>query len=211
MNYPRTIILVLLLSLLSVFCFAQSGFRIEFSSGASFNSSSKGVFRNWDNGWTLGGGATYQVGTSIELLATTSYSHFSYISKSLELVAPDVVGWRQSVEGEASNVIEAAVGVRFVESTSFINPFLAVRTGFYRFDVGEVVISTWMDSNPQNVSRSVYRGTGNTTTKGFVAIGAGFSVPVDSNIRITLESHLAQTLDSNESFVPVLLSIQFGL
>jgi len=73
------------------------------------------------------------------------------------------------------------------------------------------MISMWIDSNSQSVSRSKYRGTGIATTKGFAAFGVGFSIPLDSSIRVKLESRFTQTFDSKETFLPVLSTVQFDL
>jgi len=191
--------------------YAQADLRLHVVGGASFNTLTTGVFSNWGDGWTLGGGWSHPISHSVEMALNVTYSRYPYQGDNLQLVFPAVVGLRWSVSGKPSNVIEVSIAIRISTSASFINPFLSLTTGLYRFNIGEIIVSTWVDSNPQNVSRSAYIGSGVSMTKGFAAPGVGFSMPLDSSIRVACEGRFAQTFNSQESFLTLVSTIQFDL
>ncbi|HXG37194.1 MAG TPA: hypothetical protein VNL36_00340 [Bacteroidota bacterium] len=211
MNHIRSAVAVIAILTLSHALYSQNNFRLQAVGGVSFNALTTGVFSNWRDGWTFGGGASYPISPSIELGLNIAYSHHAYRGDNLQLVFPAVAGFQWSVAGQPSNVIEASITARASTEASFINPFLSLTTGLYRLNIGEIIISTWFDSNPQNVSRSTYNGSGVSSTKGFAALGLGFSIPLDSSIRIALEGRFTQTFNSQESFIPLLTRIQFDL
>ena len=211
MSYRRSSLTLVAILTFAQLLNAQGNFRLQVVGGGSLNSLTTGVFSNWGNGWTLGGGFSHSISPSIDLALNIGYARYPYQGRNLQLAFPDVVGFRWSVSGKPSNVIEASIVARVSTSASFIDPFLSLTTGLYRFDISEIVISTWFDSTPQNLSRSIYVGSGVSATRGFAAIGAGFSIPLDSSIRVTLESRFVQTFHSGETFVPLLIAVQFDL
>ena len=190
---------------------AQNVLRLEILGGASLNSLSTGVFSNWGNGWTIGAGCAYRVNKALDLVADVIYHRYPYRGGNVHFVFPAIAGLRWSVSGQSSNVTEGSIAARVSTSNFLINPFLSVRTGLYLMDIGDVIVSKWFDSNPQNVSHSTYQGTGVSTTKGFAAIGFGFSIPLDSSIRVIFEGRLTATFDAKESFLPMQATIQIDL
>ncbi|MCX6145567.1 MAG: hypothetical protein NTZ35_20360 [Ignavibacteriales bacterium] len=211
MSYRRSIMTVVAILTLSQLLNAQGNFRLQVVGGGSLNSPTTGVFSNWGDGWTLGGGFSHSISPSIDLALNIGYARYPYQGRNLQLAFPAVVGLRWSISGQSSNVIEASIAARVSTSALFIDPFLSLTTGLYRFNISEIIISTWFDSSPQNMSRSTYIGSGVSTTRGFAAIGAGFSIPLGSSIRVTLEGRFAQTFHSKEIFVPLLTTVQFDL
>jgi hypothetical protein len=191
--------------------FAQNVLRLEILGGVSFNSTTAGVFSNWGNGWTIGAGGAYRVGTAIDLIANAVYHRYPFHGDNLQLVFPAIEGLRWSVSGQASTVIEGSIAARFSISNSFINPFLSLRTGLFFMNTGSVVVSEWFDSNPQDVSHSTYNGTGVSTTKGFAAIGLGFSIPLDVGIRVIIEGRFTETFDAKEFFLPMQATVQIDI
>ncbi len=204
-------IIILTLFLISSNAFAQNVFRLEILGGTSLNGSTSGVFNNWGNGWTVAAGGAYRLTRAIDLGANVSYHQYPYRGDNIFLVIPAIAGLRWSVGGQASNVIEGSISARISTSNSFINPYLSLRTGLYRINIGEVVVSEWFDSSPQNVSHSIYRGTGLSATKGFAGLGLGVSVPLDSSIRLIFEARYNETFDAEETFLPIQVAVQIDL
>ncbi len=198
------------LALPSILC-AQTDVRFEGSGGPSFNTPTTGVFRNWGNGWTLGGGFSHPLNEAVELTLNIAYSSYPYRGGYVEFLIPAVLGFRWRVAGDPSDVLEASIGVRAGTSNSFVNPFLSLNAGLYRLNVGEITISNWMDSSPQDVTRTVYRGSGTSTSTGFVALGVGFKIPLHSSIQLAVEGRITQTINAKESFIPIRASVQFDL
>jgi len=211
MKHRRLILIVVAVLTLSESLYTQSRFRLQVAAGPSFNTSTAGVLSNWADGWTVGGGLSRRVASSTELALNISYSHYPFRGKNLQLAFPAVAGLRWNVSGKPTSTIEASIVARVSLSATFVRPFLSLTTGLYRFDIGEISVATWFDPNPQNASRSTYSGSAVSTTQGFAALGAGFSIPLDSAIRVILEGRFAQTFDSKENFVPLLATFQFSL
>jgi len=159
----------------------------------------------------LGGGFSHPLSKSVELTLNVAYSGYPYRGGHVEFAVPAVLGFQWRVTGNPSDVLEASIGVRASTSISLISPFLSLTFGLYRFNVGEITISSWMDSTPQNVTRTVYRGSGTSTNTGFVALGLGFKIPLHSSIRMAVEGRITQSVDPRENFIPIRASVQFDL
>ena len=159
----------------------------------------------------IGGSLSHSLNSQIDIAMNVSYSHYPYRGGNLQLIAPQVVGYRMSVSGTPTSIIEASVSARFTSSRPFIKPFLSLTTGLYQINIGEIIISSWHEKSPQNVSYSIYNGSGKSITKVFAALGAGISIPLNSNIRLTVEGRYSQTFDSKEIFLPLLTEVQFDL
>jgi hypothetical protein len=211
MNSVKRILILILFLVPSSSMLAQEALRLEILGGASFNNLAAGVFSNWGDGWMIGAGGAYRATKSIEIVGDVIYSRYPYSGANIPVVVPDIAGLRWSVSGQPSDVIEGSIGGRLSTSSSFIDSFLSLRTGFYRINIGDVVVSEWLDSDPRNVFRSTYQGTGVSTTKGFAALGLGVSVPFDSKIKLIFEGRFAETFDAEESFLPIQVAIQIGL
>jgi hypothetical protein len=211
MNQRRTLLTVVAIFTLSQLLYGQDNLRLNVVGGASFNSLSTAVFSNWGDGWTLGGGLAYPIAPLIELSLNMAYSRYPYQGDNLQLVFPAIAGLRWSVLGEPSSMIEGSIVARASANASYICPYLSLAAGLHRLSLGDIIVSEWFDSNPQNVSRAKYTGSGTSTTKGFAAFGAGFLVPLDSSLQLGLEGRVNQSFDSKVRFVLLLATVQIGL
>jgi len=215
MNYRRFILIIVAASLV-VQVKAQTDFRLQLIGGASLNTLSTGIFSNWKNGWMVGGGVSYPLNSSIEFSLNATYSRYPYQGDRLQLVTPDlvmpaVVGFRLSVSGKPSSNIEASLTTRLFASRSFIKSFLSVTTGLYHYDIGEIVISSWYESTPNIVSRSIYRNSGVSTIKGFAALGFGFAMPLNSSVLVLFEGRLTHAFNFGTDFIPLITTIQMDV
>jgi hypothetical protein len=207
----KPIIILITTLFVSPLLLAQHNFRLELLAGASLNNQSTGVFSNWGNGWTVGAGASYPLRESLDLDLNATYAHYPYRGGNVQIAVPQIVGFRLNLSGQPSSILEASLAIRFTTLGSPINPFFSLRAGLYRISLGEIQVSSWLDSNPQNISQSTYSGSGVSDNKGFAALGVGFSVPLGTRIRLNFEGRLTQTFDSKEKFIPLLSSLQFDL
>ena len=78
-------------------------------------------------------------------------------------------------------------------------------------NIGDVVVSEWLDSTPRNVSHSTYDGTGISKTKAFAAVGLGVSIPFNSSIRVIFEGRFTETFDAEETIFPIQSTIQIDM
>jgi hypothetical protein len=210
MNTAKSILISSLI-LVSSTSLAQNEFRMEFLGGASVNNLTEGVFSLWGTGWNIGTGGAYRAANGVELAANVIYQRYPFRGGTLELVTPAVQGFRRRVSGQASDVIEGSIAARFSASNSLINPILSLRTGLYFMNVGNVLVSEWLDVDPQNVSQSTYHGTGVSRTKLFGAVGFGVSILTNSTIRVIVDGQFTETLDGEETFLPIQITIQIDL
>ncbi len=191
----------------------NSSLSISFTGGASFNALTNGFFNNWGNGWTAGAGLIYAPTRSVSVVGSVSYSRHPFQGGNINLIAPAVVGWNGRVIGsDPLTILEASGGIRFTPPRlKYVTPFLSLTGGVYRLSVGKVIVESWMDSQPQTVSRSTYNGTGIVTTRNFVSLGFGFVVPFKSTFSIQLEQQLTQTLAFDISFLRSIASVEMKL
>ena len=208
---------LILATVLALFCipehsiYASEGFRLEVNGGITLIGSAQGVLSNWNDGWTAGTGVAYYLSPAIEIGANLSYHRFPYQGDNLQLAFPAIVGLRWRVDGNATSMYESGVGVRFISLKSFVQPFVSLRGGAYFMSVGDVLVTTWMESVPQNTSSTLYRGTGESLTKGFGAIGFGINMPFDSNFQFRVEGRYTTTFDGAQSFIPLIGTFEFSL
>ncbi len=211
MSSKRLILTAVFILAFSQLIYAQNYLRAYIGGGASLNNLTNGILSNWGNGWIFGGGLSHSIGTQIDLTMNISYSRYPYLGGNLQLIVPAIAGFRLGVSGNSTNIIEASVSARFTSSLSFIKPFLSLTTGLYRINIGKIIISSWLEKSPQNVSYSIYNSSGKSITKVFAALGAGISISLNSNIGLIIEGRYAQTLDSKEIFLPLLAAAQIDL
>jgi hypothetical protein len=192
---------------------AQNQFRIELQSGPSLNSNklNGGLFSNWGNGLIVGGGIAYHLFPNFDLVMNVSYQGYPYQGDNLQLVTPDVLGFHQNVTGQGSNIIEASLAIRTSPIDSKIFPYFSFRTGVLRVNLGEIIVSSWFESSPESISRGTYHDTGTIDTKVFASLGLGFGIRLNSKLRTMVESRIIQTFDLEQTFVPVLLTLQYDL
>lgn len=211
MSSKRSICTVVFILALSQLMYAQNYSRVQIGGGTSFNHLTTGILSNWGDGWTIGGGLSHSLNPQIDLTMNVSYSSYPYHGGNLQLIAPQVAGYRMNVSGMPTSIIEASVSARFSSSPLFIKPFLSLTTGLYRINIGEIILSYWLEKSPQNVSYHTYNGSGKSTTNVFAALGAGISIQLTSKLRLIIEGRYSQTFDSKEVFLPLLTAVQFDL
>ena len=54
--------------------YAQPDVRLQIAGGASLSTLSSGIFQNWGNGWTLGGGLSHPLDKTVDLTLNVAYS-----------------------------------------------------------------------------------------------------------------------------------------
>jgi hypothetical protein len=193
---------------------AQKLFKIELQSGSSLNGSvmNGGLFSNWGNGLIVGGGIAYHLFPNFDLVINVSYQYYHYQGDNLQFVNPDVLGFRRSVTGSGSNIIETSLAFRTSSpADSKIVHYFSFRTGVFRVNVGEINVASWIESTPELITRGLYPKTGVVEIKGFASLGIGFGVRLNSRLSTIIESQITQTFDLKQTFVPVVLIMQYNL
>lgn len=191
--------------------FSQSNFKLEILGGKYYNLAGQGILNNWGDGWAVGGGLGYRILPHSDLILKVTYSHYPYTGNNVFIAVPQVVGLEYSVSGEPSNVYETSIGIKFNSDINFINPYLSINTGLYIINSGNIIVSEWLGTNPNNVSHSKYYDSGISSTNMFAGIGIGIMVPIYSNFDIGIEGRFNVIFNAKGSFLPVMASIQYAL
>ena len=199
------------LLMISPVALAQGLVGLEVHGGASLNTSTKGAFASWGNGWTVGGAVSRPLTSSIDLLFGLDYSRFPYRGDHLDLAFPAVDGLHWATDGQSSTVTAASVLVLIKSSAFFIHPFLTAGGGVYNLIIGRIGVSTWIGPTPRNVVQTVYHGSGTSALNGFVEAGCGASVEVRREVSIKLESRFIQAIDGKINYVPLFLTVRADL
>lgn len=191
--------------------FAQGDWSVELSAGYLYNQPSGTALDNWRSSWTVGAGAAYRVFGGMELLFDMRFARLPYEGKYIHLVYLDILGERWKVDGEPSSIFESAIGIRISTPGSDVRWFFTVRGGLLVTDIGRIIVSTWMDSQPEKISQQPYTGTGTTLKKGFGSLGVGFRVSLSHSFDLLGEGRFVSTFVGNQAFLPVTLTGQLQL
>jgi len=213
MKTTTVIFIAAILLFLPSSLYAQKGLRYELHTGMAFIVPTRSVLSNWDDGWTLGFGVAYQIYPNIQIVPSVSYQQFRYTGQNLQLVFPHIAGLRWSAAGKPSQAYETSFALRFIAPGKFIKPFIFFKGGAYFITIGEILITTWFQDHPQDMYRSLYRGSGTSITKGLISLGYGINIPINSALAIQFETGYAQTFDENDAnvFFSFRSAVQIGL
>jgi hypothetical protein len=196
----KRILFFILLILLTNAINAQNKFRVELSGGPSLNPS-WGLFGNWVTGVFAGGGLAYHLFNSFDVVMNASYQDYPFKGGHLQLLS---FGEKYYVYGKRSNVFETSLGFRTSPKGNRIFPSFSIRTGVIRVHTGEIILS-------HDWGETIYHGTGSYDTKAFIAFDLGVGIRLASRLRAITEGRLTQSFDSRQTYVPLLLTVQYDL
>jgi len=202
---------IMMVLLVPCYSSGQTMMQFEILGGRSYYTLDQGTLSNWGDGWIIGGEFGYRILPHTDLTFNLLYSKYFYTGNNIELAFPAIAGLRYSVSGQPSNTYETSVGIRFNSQAKFINPFISLRAGVFMLNEGDIIISQWFDSNPQNVSHTKYYDSGVSSTNLFAGVGIGFIIPVSSRFGIGVEGRFSLLMNAKGAFLPVLASFQYIL
>ncbi|HEY6952288.1 MAG TPA: hypothetical protein VI758_07760, partial [Bacteroidota bacterium] len=171
----------------------------------------QGVYANWADGWTAGGGLSFSISNRSDLLFEGRLSYLPYEGNNLELAFPAIAGLRWSVTGQPTRIYETAVGVRFRTPGTFVKPFLAVRAGLVVTEIGRIIISEWFEGQPDNISRGLYGNSGKTVARAAGSVGIGGIIPITAGFAFITEARFEIVFATEQVFLPIALSAQLEL
>ena len=205
--------IILILSILLLFFIqsisAQS--KISFSLGGGYISSAidKTKLPYWENGYLISFSSDYKILDKIALFVSTSYQKHFFNENLLTITVPQVVGYRYSVTGENSSVIELSAGGKFYVSNSRIKPYLGIGVGALFIEQGKVEITNWMEGS-SNKSTGLYANTGKNYTLAQFNFGSGLETQLIDNFQIVLDGKLISSF-GGPSYFPLTASIKYSL
>ncbi len=207
----KKIILVISFLLLFVIQSISAQSKISFSLGGGYISSAidKTKLPYWENGYLISVSSDYKILDKIALFVSSSYQKHFFNENLLTITVPQVVGYRYSVNGENSSVIELSAGGKFYISTSRIKPYLGIGVGALFIEQGKVEITNWMEGS-SNKSTGLYANTGKNYTLAQFNFGLGIEIQLIDNFQLVLDGKLISGF-GGPSYFPLTASIKYSL
>ena len=188
---------------------AQSNFDILLGGGYVTYSLDKTKLPYWENGYLINFSSDYEITERISLFFSSSFQQHYFNSRLVDVVVPAVEGYRYSVSGDNSTVIELSVGSRFYLNGTIIKPYLGVGTGLLLINQGKVEIANWREGNPIRVT-GLYSNSEKIFFVSQINIGLGLEVGIINNFSLVLEGKLINGFDG-PSYFPLTASIKIGI
>ncbi len=188
---------------------AQNNLSISVGGGYVSTALDKTKLPYWENGYLINFSSDYKITDRIALFFSSSFQQHYFNSKLVNLVVPAVVGYRYTISGENSSVIEFSVGSRLYMSNTRIKPYIGVGTGLLLINQGKVEVTNWMDGNP-NRKTSLYSNTDKNFNVAQFNFGLGLEVEIVNNVQLVIEGKLINSF-GGPSYFPLIASIKFGL
>ncbi len=207
----KRIILILSILLLIVMQSISAQSKISVSLGGGYISSAidKTKLPYWENGYLISVSSDYKILDKIALFVSTSYQKHFFNENLLTITVLQVVGYKYSVTGENSSVIELSAGGKFYVSNSRIKPYLGIGVGALFIEQGKVEITNWMEGS-SNKSTGLYANTGKNYTLAQFNFGSGLETQLIDNFQIVLDGKLISSF-GGPSYFPLTASIKYSL
>lgn len=207
----KFIMVVSLFLFIAQIFYAQSKINISVGGGYLISPNSTDKLQYWDNGYSINLSLEYLLKENISLSFSSSYQNHFYDEKLLELAAPDVLGYKFTVEGENSTTYDFSFKGRIYTSTSFIRPLFSLGFGVLLINQGNVVETNWIEGNEVNKSSFSLRGSNNNYTIGQFSVGTGFELSFNNSVKMLIEGNVVSSFNDGLIYFPITTSIKFGL
>jgi hypothetical protein len=204
-----TIIVCFLLFSLVENVSAQNNINVSIGGGYITSPINSTKLPYWGNGYSINISSDYEFSKNISFFFSTSYQEHTFNEKLLFIVVPHVVGYRYSVNGENSSLIEISFGSKFYTNHSKIQPYLGVGAGLLLINQGKVEIISWMEGSSYK-STSKYPDTDKNYNLFQVNFGLGLEIELINNFQIVLDGRFINSFEG-PSYFPITASIKFGI
>ena len=208
----KAIILVtlLLLSLQSIY--PQSKLNISIGGAYLATSHPSEKLQYWNNGYSINLNLEYFLNDNFALSVGTSYQIFLYDENLLQLITPDVLGYRMQVDGQNTEAYELSLKAKYyLPQLSFVHSFLSVGTGFLLINQGNIILTSWMDGNEVAKGLISLSGSSNNYLLGQFSIGTGIEIQLIKSINLIVEGNYLSSFNYAFTYFPITTSIEFGL
>ena len=203
------LIIPIFLFLLGQNVFAQNNFSVQFGGGYIFSSIDKDKLPFWENGFLFIFSTEYKFSDKVLFFISSSYQKYIFDKRFVTLVVPEVVGYRFSINGENSRLLEITLGSKLFATNSKFKPYLGIGIGALFLKQGRVEITDWMEGE-QNKSTHLYSNTGRNFNLAQFNIGIGLEINLINNFQLVLEGRMVNSFN-NFSYFPITTSIKINL
>ena len=188
---------------------AQNKFSFSLGGGYVTSALDKTKLPYWEDGYLINFSSDYKVTKEISIFLSSSFQQNYFNSKLVDIVVPAIAGYRYSISGEKSNIIELSVGSRLYISDTRVKPYLGIGTGLLIINQGKVEITNWMEGNP-NRSTSLYSNSNKNYNVAQINIGLGFEVKIINNFNLVLDGKLISCF-GGPTYFPLIASVKYDL
>ncbi len=207
----KIIIVVSIFLFFSQIFFAQSNISISIGGGYLVSPNSSNKLQYWADGYSINLSIEYLLKENISLSFGSSYQNHFFDEGLLQLAAPDVLGYRYTINGENSESYDLSFKGRIYTSSSFIRPLLSLGAGVLFINQGNIVETNWMEGNENSKHSFSLRGSNNNYFVGQFSVGTGVEFSFNNNLKILIEGNLVSSFNDGVTYFPIITSIKFGL
>ena len=195
--------IILIIFFLSLFflgnLLAQSKYSFSLGGGYISYSLDKTKLPYWENGYLINFESNYKIGGSISLFLSSSFQQHYFNSKLVSLIFTDEAGYRYSISGENSSVIELSIGGKLYGSRFYIidreiRSYLGIGTGLLLINQGQVYITEWMEGASNKIT-SPYSYSNKNYTLAQINFSLGLEVEITKSFYFVLDGKLISCLD----------------
>ncbi len=205
--------IILIISFLLLFLIpnvsAQNNVSLTFGGGYLYSAMDKSKLPYWENGYLFNFSSDYKITAKIAIFISSSYQKHFFDENLVTIAVPAVVGYRFSINGENSSVIELSIGSKFYTTTSKIKPYLGIGVGTLFINHGRVEITNWMEGS-QNKSTNLYSNTGRNYNLAQFNLSLGLEINLINNLQLVFDGKIINGF-SGPSYFPITTSIKYGL
>jgi len=195
----KLVVQISTLLLLSIsILYPQSKFSIEIGGGMVKNTFIINTQDNLDKGWIINIGGNFKLNSEIQLTSAIGFQNYGFnpslINFGIISTAIAIPGIKYYIIGNDSQIYEAAIGIRIIKPMKIVSTFLSLRIGVLFINRGEILVTSWKETEPQIKYVSPHGDRGNQFLRGFGSFGLGGFVKLAQNLSIGLEGRLNFTL-----------------
>lgn len=189
---------------------AQNNFSISVGGGYLYSALDKAKLPYWKNGFILSLSSNYRLSDNFSVFISSSYQQQFFNQNLLTVAVPTVVGYRYSISGENSSVLEFSIGSKlYTISDSRFKPYLGLGFGVLFIDQGRVEITDWMEGSSDR-NTNLYADTDRNFNLAQVNFGLGVEIEFISSLNLVIDGKFVQSFDGL-SYLPITAGIKFSL
>lgn len=184
--------------------------KVEFLIGGGYVTTSvdNSKLPYWENGFLVDASANYDITNNTSLFFTSSFRRFSFDPDRVNRTAPDVLGYRSSVSGEGTSVIELSAGSRFYRGKPGIRPYVEFGSGIMIINQGKVYQTSWMEGSQDKTTRQ-NSNSGNSYVIAQANLGLGLEVTVH-NLKLVLDWEMVKGF-GGPMYFPLTTGVKFSI
>ncbi len=210
--------IILIIFFLSFFFFenlsAQSKYGFSLGGGYISYALDKTKLPYWENGYLINFTSNYKLAESISLFLSSSFQQHYFNSKLVTLIVTEEAGYRYSISGENSSVIELSIGSKLYGSKFYISKkeirsYLGIGTGLLLINQGNVFITEWMEGISNKITRP-YSYSNKNYSVAQINFSLGLEVEITASFHLVLDGELIACFDGPIYF-PLSTSIKYDL